>query len=74
MRSGYIFLGVNERRISNVVNLTKLNLVNVTLFLGSDISKQNQAEGYFDYIFIRKYIFPEPLIHIRKWEETISSD
>jgi len=74
MRSGYIFLDVNGKKISNVVNFSKLNLANVTLFLGSDISKQNQAEGYFDYIFIRKYIFPEPLIHIRKWGETTSSD
>ena len=58
--SGKIFLNVNGKDVVGViVGKINLNLKNAKLFLGSDMNGENQAFGYFDYIVVAKYVYPE---------------
>ena len=51
----YFFLEVNGKKVEEHMPFEKsFSLLNTKLFLGSDMSKQNQARGYYDFIYIRK--------------------
>ncbi|MBU4246217.1 MAG: hypothetical protein ABIF85_00925 [Nanoarchaeota archaeon] len=59
-----MFLEVNGNEYNKVVGNISLNTSNSIMFLGSAIFGNYQADGYFDYWFVRKYIYPEPTVSI----------
>lgn len=69
--SGNIFLDVNHKTVvESSIGKMHINLEQSKLFLGSDIKGRNQADGYFDYIAVAKYVYPEPKGYIGE-EQTL---
>ncbi|MFA4957101.1 MAG: hypothetical protein WC556_09055 [Candidatus Methanoperedens sp.] len=55
-----MFIDLNGNNNNKVVGNIDLNLNDSFLFLGSNVFGNDQATGYFDYIYVRKYVYPEP--------------
>lgn len=69
--SGNIFLDVNHKTVAeDIIGEMHINLEQSKLFLGSDMKGRNQADGYFDYTAVAKYIYPEPKVYIGE-EQTL---
>ena len=59
--SGQVFLNINYNDVAeDVLGKIELDLQQTKLFLGSDAKGKNQADGFFNYIFVTQYIYPEP--------------
>ena len=59
-KSGHIFLNTNSEMIGTDIPDLKLDVSDSQIFIGADLNKELFAEGYYDYIYVRKYSFPEP--------------
>lgn len=55
-----MFVDLNGNNNNKVVGNIDLNLDDSYLFLGSNVFGNDQAIGYFDYIYVRNYVYPEP--------------
>ncbi len=55
-----MFIDLNGNNNNKVVGNIDLNLGDSFLFLGSNVFGKGQATGYFDFIYARKYVYPEP--------------
>lgn len=60
--SGNVFLNVNYNEIGLILEDMQIDLKDSKLFLGSESRGTNQADGYFDFIAIDKYTYPEPTV------------
>lgn len=58
--SGHILLNINDKSTSEIIPELKLNMSDSQMFFGTDLNREYFAEGYYDYIYVRKYTFPEP--------------
>lgn len=55
-----MFIDLNGNNNNKMVGNIDLNLDDSFLFLGSNVFGNDQATGYFDYIHVRNYVYPEP--------------
>lgn len=69
--SGHILLEVNNIKIEDTIQELSFNLSNSQLFLGTDLNREAFAEGYYDYIYVRRYTFPEPTVSLVEPEESL---
>ncbi|UZE91807.1 MAG: hypothetical protein IB616_03445 [Methanosarcinales archaeon] len=61
--TGNLFLDVNGANVAKAsLGELEMNLDEARLFLGSNMNGGNQADGYFDYIYVRKFVYPEPTV------------
>jgi hypothetical protein len=71
-KSGHILLEVNNIKIEDTILNLSFNLSNSQMFLGTDLNREAFAEGYYDYIYVRGYTFPEPTISLVGPEESLN--
>jgi hypothetical protein len=69
--SGHILLEVNNMKVEDTIQELSFNLSNSQLFFGTDLNREAFAEGYYDYIYFRKYVFSEPAFSSAGPEESL---